>query len=248
AIATLKGRNHPVAAFLVDGIFSSDGVFPDPAGFLSKSVDAVRAAGGLLIADEVQPGFGRTGQMWGFERHGLDPDIITMGKPMANGYPVSGMATRPDILSRFCEDVGYFNTFGSTPVSAAAGLAVLDVIEDENLIDNAKAMGTYLLDQLQDLGKTESRVGAVRGAGLFLGIDLVDEQSGAPCPDLAKGVINSLRHHHVLIGAAGKFGHTLKVRPPLCLSREDADFFIDALASALSQTKEPLEAVASPLV
>lgn len=236
AIATLQARGHPIAAFLVDSIFSSDGVFPDPAGFLSDAAATVRRAGGLLISDEVQPGFGRTGRMWGFERHGLAPDIVTMGKPMANGYPVSGMATRPEILSRFCEDIGYFNTFGGTPVSAAAGLAVLDVIAEEGLIENAEVMGNYLLERLHAVAAGDPRIGAVRGAGLFLGIDLVHQIDGRPDPALAKALINSLRERRVLIGAAGRYGHTLKVRPPLCLTQDEADFFVDALAGALAQT------------
>ncbi|MEM8554822.1 MAG: aspartate aminotransferase family protein [Pseudomonadota bacterium] len=233
AIRTLEQRGHPIAALLVDSIFSSDGVFPDTAGFLSQAVETTRKAGGLLIADEVQPGFGRTGRMWGFDRHGLRPDIITMGKPMANGYPVSGMATRPEILSRFCEDIGYFNTFGGTPVSAAAGLAVLDVIADEGLIENAKTIGSYLLDGLKSLSVSHAQIGQLRGAGLFLGVDLVNPQTGEPDPAFAKSVINGLRDARVLIGAAGRYGHTLKMRPPLCLSTSEADFFLDALERTL---------------
>ncbi|MEL6217612.1 MAG: aspartate aminotransferase family protein [Pseudomonadota bacterium] len=233
AITTLKRRGHAFAGLIVDSIFSSDGVYPDPLGFLAEAARVARNAGGLLIADEVQPGFGRTGRMWGFERHGLHPDIVTMGKPMGNGYPMSGMATHPDILARFCEDVGYFNTFGGTPVASAAGLAVLDALEDERLIENAKITGHYLRNRLQALADLEPRIGAVRGAGLFLGIDLVSCQDGSPDPAAAKAMINGLRDRRVLIGAAGRFGHTLKVRPPLCLTTTEADFFADAMAETL---------------
>ncbi|MEL7173591.1 MAG: aminotransferase class III-fold pyridoxal phosphate-dependent enzyme, partial [Pseudomonadota bacterium] len=233
AITTLKRRGQAFAGLIVDTIFSSDGVFPDPPGFLIEAAKVAQDAGGLLIADEVQPGFGRTGMMWGFERHGLSPDIVTMGKPMGNGYPMSGMATRPEILARFCQDVGYFNTFGGTPVAGAAGLAVLDAIEDDGLIQNAETTGRYLCDRLRRLSTIEPRIGEVRGAGLFLGIDLVSCDDGAPDPGAAKALINALRDRRVLIGAAGRYGHTLKVRPPLCLSTADADFFVDAVASAL---------------
>ncbi|MEM1345309.1 MAG: aminotransferase class III-fold pyridoxal phosphate-dependent enzyme, partial [Pseudomonadota bacterium] len=235
AIATLKRRGHAFAGLIVDSIFSSDGVFADPPGFLTGAVQVARDAGGLLIADEVQPGFGRTGMMWGFERHGLHPDIVTMGKPMGNGYPMSGMATRPEILARFCEDVGYFNTFGGTPVAGAAGLAVLDALEGEGMIANAAHVGPYLKARLEALREAEPRIGAVRGAGLFLGIDLVGPKA-TPDPGLTKAVINALRERQVLIGAAGRFGHTLKVRPPLCLTTTEADFFVEALGEALAHT------------
>ena len=131
AIAGFKRDGMRPAALICDSIFSSDGVFADPPGFMAPAVAAIRAAGGLFIADEVQPGFGRTGDhFWGFGRHRLTPDIVTMGKPMGNGYPMAGLATRPALLAAYCEDVGYFNTFGGNPAAAAAGLAVLDVIRD----------------------------------------------------------------------------------------------------------------------
>ena len=131
AIAGFKRDGMRPAALICDSIFSSDGVFADPPGFMAPAVAAIRAAGGLFIADEVQPGFGRTGDhFWGFGRHRLTPDIVTMGKPMGNGYPMAGRATRPALLAAYCEDVGYFNTFGGNPAAAAAGLAVLDVIRD----------------------------------------------------------------------------------------------------------------------
>ncbi len=139
AIADLERNGVKFGGLLVDSIFSSDGIYADPAGFLKRAVDVVHKAGGLFISDEVQPGFGRTGTaMWGFQRHGVEPDIVTMGKPMGNGFPVGGVVTRPEILEAFCETTGYFNTFGGNPVAAAAGLAVLEVIEDEGLVENAK--------------------------------------------------------------------------------------------------------------
>lgn len=237
AIATLGRRGHGFAGLICDSIFSSDGVFADPPGFLADAVAVARNAGGLYIADEVQPGFGRTGDaFWGFERHGLAPDIVTMGKPMGNGFPMAGMATRPALLEAFCRQFGYFNTFGGNPVAAAAGLAVLDVIEDEGLPANAARVGAHLRARLADLAARDERVTEVRGAGLFLGIDLcADGDPMAPDPDLATAVINGLKTRRVLIGAAGKYGHTLKVRPPLCLRTEEADFFVDALGATLAR-------------
>ncbi len=240
AIAGLQARGYGLAAFICDSIFSSDGVFADPSGFLAPAVDAARQAGGLYIADEVQPGFARTGAaFWGFARHGVAPDIVTMGKPMGNGFPMAGMATRPELLARFCEDIGYFNTFAGNPVAAAAGLAVLEAIAADGLQANAAVVGDRLLSRLRALAATEPRIGEVRGAGLFLGIDLVRPEAGAngaaePDPALASALINGLRDRHILIGAAGRYGHTLKVRPPLCLTAGEADLFVDALADALA--------------
>ncbi|SDE48950.1 aspartate aminotransferase family protein [Rhodospira trueperi] len=236
AIVTLGERGHTPAALICDSIFSSDGVFADPPGFLAPAVETMQAAGGLFIADEVQPGFARSGDaFWGFDRHGVTPDMVTMGKPMANGYPMSGVATRPDLLARFCEGVGYFNTFGGNPVAAAAGLAVLEVIETEGLQANARKIGHHIMTRLGELVATDARVTAVRGAGLFIGLDLCrDGDPDLPDPELTSTVINGLRDRRVLIGAAGRYGHTLKIRPPLCLTRDEADFFVDALTDTLA--------------
>ncbi len=139
ALEDMRKSGIRPAAILVDTIFSSDGVFADPPGFLRPAVEAVRKEGALFIADEVQPGFGRSGgKMWGFARHGIVPDIVTMGKPMGNGHPVAGLAARPELLAEFGARSRYFNTFGGNPVSAAAGIAVLEVIESEGLIENAR--------------------------------------------------------------------------------------------------------------
>ena len=243
AIRTLKRRGHQLAALICDSIFSSDGVFADPPGFLQESVDLVHQAGGLYIADEVQPGFARTGEaFWGFGRHLLEPDLVTMGKPMGNGFPMAAMVAPTEAMAAFCKDVGYFNTFGGTPAAAAAGLAVLEVIEEEKLQENALKVGQHLKQGLLRLAKKDPRITAVRGAGLFIGIDLGrPEDSHAPDPMLASAVINGLRDRQVLIGAAGRYGHTLKVRPPLCLNKAEADFFLNALKTTL-QAIPPAEA------
>ncbi|NCO15837.1 MAG: aminotransferase class III-fold pyridoxal phosphate-dependent enzyme [Alphaproteobacteria bacterium] len=231
AAAALAADGFGLAGFICDSIFSSDGVHADPPGFLRPAVAAARAAGGIYIADEVQPGFGRTGAgMWGFARHGVRPDVVTMGKPMGNGYPVAGMATRPDLLARFCEDTGYFNTFGANPVAAAAGLAVLDAIEDEGMIANAATRGAQIRAGLDALAARDARIAEVRGAGLFLGV----EMAGPDAPALVRRLIDGLRARRVLIGAAGRYGETLKIRPPLSLSDDEAGFFLDALAAVLT--------------
>lgn len=236
AFADLAANGYPAAGFICDTIFSSDGVYADPPGFLTAAVEATRAAGGLFIADEVQPGFGRTGDaMWGFVRHGVEPDIVTMGKPMGNGFPVAGMATRPAYLAAFAEYEGYFNTFGANPVAAAAGLAVLDAIVEDGLQQNAARVGTHLMTRIEALRPHCPSISAVRGAGLFIGVELShDGHIARPDPEAAVAAINGLRERGILIGAAGRLGNTLKVRPPLCLSIEQADMVVDALSEVLT--------------
>ena len=231
AIDAMAAEGIPFAALLVDTIFSSDGVFADPPGFLAAAVDVARAKGGLFIADEVQPGFGRTGGgMWGFGRHGLVPDLVTMGKPMGNGLPIAGVVTRADLLEQFAETFGYFNTFGGNPVASAAALAVLEVIAEEGLVANAARVGGHLASELRGLSRHRPSIGEVRGAGLYLGVDIVVPATGAPDPGRAGRLINDLRDRRILIGAAGPYGHVLKIRSPLCLSRLDAGMFLEALA------------------
>jgi 4-aminobutyrate aminotransferase-like enzyme len=237
AIKDLKGRGIGVAALMIDSIFSSDGVYADPPGFVRGAVDAVHRAGGLVIADEVQCGFGRTGTaLWGFDRHGYEPDIVTMGKPMGNGYPIGAVVTRPEILDALREREGYFNTFGGTAAAAAAGNAVLDVIEEEDLMGNALRVGEHLRARLRELAGVHARIGDVRGAGLFIGIELIE--AGDPARPLGStpAVINAMRDRRVLIGAAGRWGNVLKVRPPLCFSEANAEQVVSALAEALDAT------------
>ncbi len=234
AIAGLEEAGIGFAALVVDSIFSSDGIFADPAGFLAPALEVVREAGGLFIADEVQPGFGRTGGgLWGFARHGIIPDIVTMGKPMGNGFPMGGVVTRPEFLARFCEETGYFNTFGGNPVAAAAGDAVLDVIEEEGLIANAASTGGLLKQGLEALRAEYPAIGGIRGAGLFIGLDFISRDSGAPDPRMASHVINALKDKFILIGAAGLYGHTLKIRPPLCFAPAHAARFLESLREVL---------------
>lgn len=235
AIEDLEASGIKFAALLIDDIFSSDGVFSDPEGFIKKAVDVVHKHGGVYIADEVQPGFGRTGKMWGFQRHGVIPDIVTMGKPMGNGYPMSAMVTRNEIIDAL-KQTGYFNTFGGTPGACAAGTAVLEVLKEDNLIENAKEVGDYLRDGLRALKKDHPCIGDVRGTGLFTGLELVkDPETKEIDPKGATLLINRLRYNNVLIGAAGPYGNILKIRPPLRFYKKDADFFIEAIKKSLTE-------------
>src|SRR4051812_15557281 len=219
ALDDMKKNGIRPAGLLVDTIFSSDGVFADPKGFLRPAVEAVRAAGGLFIADEVQPGFGRTGeQMWGFARHGLIPDLVTMGKPMGNGHPISALAARPDLLETFARDRKYFNTFGGNSVSCAVALAVLDVIGNERLVANAGASGEHLRQGLTRLAQRYPWIREIRGAGLFWGVELAAHpESGLSARQEAARVVNDLRRRGVLVGATGRDNNVLKIRPPLVI-------------------------------
>ena len=237
ALEDMRKSGIRPAALLVDTIFSSDGVLADPPGFLRQAVEAVRAAGALFIADEVQPGFGRCGgQMWGFARHGIVPDLVTMGKPMGNGHPVAGMAARPELLAEFGRRSRYFNTFGGNPVSAAAGIAVLEVIERERLIENAQRTGTYLVKLIRKLQARHELIVDVRGAGLFVGVDLRHGGStGAPATAEAARLVNLLRERRVLISSAGQNGNVLKIRPPLVFGMEHAEMLVHRLDRALAE-------------
>ncbi|MGJ6126568.1 aspartate aminotransferase family protein [Mycolicibacterium sp. Y3] len=228
AIADLQESGLGVSTLIVDTIFSSDGIYPDPS-VLEPAVAAVRAAGGVFIADEVQPGFGRTGEaMWGFERHGVVPDLVTMGKPMANGMPVAAMAARSQVLDEFARGIPYFNTFGGNPVSMAAASAVLDVIEDEKLVANALEVGTALREELARLAGTREEIREVRGAGLYVGVE-VDGR------DTARRLVNAMRERRVLISVCGAHGDVLKIRPPMVFSLADVDRFCTEFEAVLAQ-------------
>ena len=237
AIANMTRHGIRLAGLIVDTIFSSDGVYADPPGFLAGAVDVVRAAGGLFIADEVQPGFGRMGtHMWGFQRHGVVPDMVILGKPMGNGMPIAGVVAKPMVLQPFAARSRYFNTFGGNPVSCAAALAVLEVLEHERLMDNALSVGTYLRDELQRLSCTFPAIADVRGAGLFIGVELVeDPETKAPASELASRIVNALREKRILISASGAEGHVLKIRPPLPFSRENANQVVAGLKEAIAE-------------
>jgi 4-aminobutyrate aminotransferase-like enzyme len=234
AIADMNRHGVRLAAFIADSLFSSDGIRPDPAGFLRPVVEVVHDAGGLYIADEVQPGFGRTGEtMWGFQRHGIVPDLAVMGKPMGNGMPIAGVAARPEILEEFGSKIRYFNTFGGNSVCIAAAAAVLDVIEAEGLRQNALAVGLYLRDTLEAIAKDEPRISAVRACGLYAAADFADPATGEPDGATAIRVVNGLRDRRVLISATGPDGSSLKIRPPLPFARPHVDRLAEALTDTL---------------
>jgi len=233
AIADLQSAGVGLSCLIVDTIFSSDGIYPDPS-VLAPAVELVRRAGGVFIADEVQPGFARTGEaMWGFLRHGVVPDLVTLGKPMGNGLPIAAMAARADVLEAFARGVPYFNTFGGNPVTMAAAAAVLDVIEDEKLMVNAAEVGGRLRHELAGLVVGQARIGDVRGAGLYIGVEMITE-TGEPDRAGARAVVNAMRERRVLISVCGHHGNVLKIRPPLVFSSSDVDWFCTEFASALA--------------
>lgn len=228
AIADLEASGIGFAAFIADSIFSSDGLQADPAGFLKPVADLVHASGGLYIADEVQPGFGRTGDAWwGFERHGIVPDLVVLGKPMGNGMPVSAVVGRPEVLEPFGKGMRYFNTFGGNSVSIAAANAVLDVIENENLLSSVKRVGNLMGSGLREMASGYPVLSDVRGCGLFYGVDVV-EASGSGNPDKAgaERIVNELRERRVLISSSGMNENVLKIRPPLVFSESDLQEFL----------------------
>ncbi|WP_315809093.1 aspartate aminotransferase family protein [Pseudomonas sp. C9-3] len=235
AIADLRAHGIKPAALLLDGIFASDGVLADPAGFLAEAVKVAQDEGLLYIADEVQSGFARTGDaMWGFQRHGVQPDLVTLGKPMGNGQPIAGVVVRPEILESFGREVRYFNTFGGNPVSCAAAQAVLDVIHDEQLQERSQRIGALMLQGIRQLAERHELIGDVRGAGLFLGVELVtDRTAKTPAANQTRQVVNAMRERGVLISAAGPMENILKIRPLLAFEQEHAELFIDCLDKAL---------------
>lgn len=235
AFEDMKRCGVTPAVFICDSVFSSDGILDGPAGLIAPAVLAAREAGALYVADEVQAGFGRTGDaMWGFQRHHVTPDIVTMGKPMGNGYPVAGLAARADLIDTFGQNVRYFNTFGGNPVAMAAAGAVLDVLEDEGLMDNARDTGLYLKNRLSEIMSRHTVIGDVRGAGLFIGLEIVkDRREKTADPARAVAIVNAMRDRRVLISASGTSGNVLKIRPPLVFSKADADLLADTLIDVL---------------
>jgi len=184
---------------------------------------AAHAAGGVVVADEVQAGHGRTGEhLWSFAQYDIAPDVVTLGKPMGNGYPVAAVIARQELFDRLKAETEVFSTFGGNPVAARAALAVLDVIDDERLIENAQRVGEDLIDALRGLS-----IGEVRGRGLLVGIELESA-------DLAEDLVNRMRDAGVLINRTGPQGNVLKIRPPLVFTREHVELLVDALAAALS--------------
>jgi len=197
----------------------------------------VRNSGGVCIADEVQVGFGRVGtHFWGFETQGVVPDIVTMGKPIGNGHPLAAVVTTPEIAASFNNGMEYFNTFGGNPVSCAIGLAVLDVIEEERLQENALQVGRYLMNRLRVLMEKHALIGDVRGLGLFIGIELVlGRESLKPSDAQASYIANRMRERGILLSTDGPFHNMLKIKPPMVFTEKNADFLVGVLDEILEE-------------
>ncbi|WP_260852664.1 aspartate aminotransferase family protein [Curtobacterium pusillum] len=252
AAADLDRHGFGLAALLLDSIMSTDGIFPGAPGMLVPAYRATHAAGGLVIADEVQPGVGRTGDaMWGFQRHtatepprpvGADPrlradghvDMVTCGKPLAGGLPIGTLVLGSALSDGYAEGHRYFNTFGGNPASIAAATAVLDEVQERGLVEHARDLGASLLQGIAERSAGSGLVADVRGAGLFIGVEMAGPAAGA----LASRVVNGLRARNVLISAVGSDGRVLKVRPPLVFTHEDADAFLDAYDSVLTTLQQ----------
>jgi 4-aminobutyrate aminotransferase-like enzyme len=238
-IAEVQARGRGIAAFLAETLPSVGGQIVPPPGFYSAAYAAVRAAGGVCIADEVQTGFGRTGEtFWAFERYGVVPDIVVLGKPIANGYPMGAVVTTAEIAATFAHGMEFFSTFGGSTAACAAALATLDVLEEEGLQASALAVGRHLLTGLRDLEQRYPLIGDVRGAGLFLGVELVrDRTTLEPAGPEAGEVADRMRHRGVLLGTDGPHHNVLKIRPPLCFTAADADLLLAALDGVLGEVQ-----------
>jgi 4-aminobutyrate aminotransferase-like enzyme/Ser/Thr protein kinase RdoA (MazF antagonist) len=235
--ADLSAAGTPPAAFIHESVLSCAGQIELADGYLPAAYAAARAAGALCIADEVQCGFGRVGEhMWAFERHGVVPDIVTLGKPIGNGHPIAAVVTTPEVARRFRTGMEYFNTFGGNPVSCAAALAVLDVVENERLMANAARVGGYLRQRLSAMAQRHRAIGDVRGRGLFLGVDLVVDRAGRePDRALAKSVVEAAKRDGLLLSTDGPGDNVLKIKPPLVLGMDQARRAADVLDRALAE-------------
>ncbi len=228
---------RPAGAMIAEAIPSVAGQVVPPPGWLGGLFDAARAVGAVPIADEVQVGFGRVGvDTWAFAAQGAVPDIVTMGKPIGNGHPLGAVVTTRAIADAFANGMEYFNTFGGNPVSAAIGLAVLDVVEEERLQEHARVTGERLIGGLRGLADRHEAIGDVRGMGLFIGIDLVrDRVTREPATELARELANVAAERGVLLSTDGPFHNVMKIKPPLVFSDADADRLIEMVDTVLNE-------------
>src|SRR3984957_5123023 len=236
-LANARSDSREIAAFLAETLPSVAGQIVFPSGYLDEAYRRVRAAGGVCIADEVQVGFGRLGtHFWGFETQSVVPDIVVLGKPIGNAFPLAAVVTTQEIAASFANGMEFFSTFGGNPVSCAAGIAVLDVLREEKLPENALKVGEHLVKRLRGLQENHAVVGDVRGSGLFLGVDLVrDRDTRAPATAQADYVVNRLRERGVWAGTDGPGHNVIKLRPPLVFSKADADLFVETLDLVLTE-------------
>ena len=236
AIENLRNEGPGFAALIMCPIFANEGLPDIPAGFMSRVTDLVHREGGLVIADEVQSGYARTGRWWGYEYTGFRPDIIVMGKPMGNGLPLAATAASKDFVDAFRAKTDYFNTFSSSPLQAAVGMAVLDEIERLDLLTNATEVGGRLTRELKDRVDLHAGIGDVRGYGLFVGIEMIKD-SDTREPDAASTELlsNRLKNKGFLVSYAGQFDNVLKIRPPLVFSHENAAEFLVAFDECMEE-------------
>ncbi len=237
AIDDLNAKGHGFAGIILCPAFLNEGFPMLDKGWLDPVAQVVRKAGGLFIADEVQPGFGRNGAcFWGHQRIGVQPDIVTMGKPMGNGHPIAGVVTTMEVMTAFRQSFRYFNTFGGNPVSCAAAMAVLDVLADEGLQHNARTVGAYAKAGLAKLALRHESIGDIRGYGLFFGAEMVTDRTlKTPAPKFTTRVANEMRQRGILLNKLGIHYNTLKIRPPMPFSIADADQMLHTLDAVLTE-------------
>ena len=236
-LATAAASGHPAGALIAEAIPSTAGQVVPPAGWLAGLFDAAHDVGAVAISDEVQVGFGRVGSdVWAFGAQGARPDIVTMGKPIGNGHPLGAVVTTRAIADAFANGMEYFNTFGGNPVSAAIGLAVLDVIRDEGLQEHARVTGERLLAGLREVAVRRDAIGDVRGSGLFIGIELVrDRETREPAPEAARHLADTAAERGVLLSTDGPFHNVMKIKPPLVFSADDADRLVETVDVVLGE-------------
>jgi 4-aminobutyrate aminotransferase-like enzyme/Ser/Thr protein kinase RdoA (MazF antagonist) len=237
AAAELAADGHGLAAMFVDGVFTSDGILGPAHAWTGAAMAAVRAAGGLYVADEVQAGYGRTGDhLWSFAAGHHEVDLVTLGKPMGNGFPVAAVVGRADLIDPFMEATEYFSTFGGSPVACTAALAVLEAVDEHGLVANARSTGAFLAGLLRDLASDEPRLAPPRGWGLSVGVDIRSVDDGLPAPSTARDVVDRMRDRGVLIGLTGSAGSTLKIRPPLVFTATHAERLVCELEASLRES------------
>ena len=238
-IERLRSEDKRVSALMVESVMGCGGQLIPPKGFLSESFNMIRKANGLCIADEVQIGFGRMGEhFWGFETQEVTPDIVTLGKSIGNGHPLSVVVTNDEISDEFNNGMEYFNSFGGNPVSCAVGHAVLNVIEEEGLQQNALEVGNELRSLLMELGSDHDIIGDVRGIGLFVGIEMIkDMDTLEPHPQAAKQIVDEMMHRGILLGSDGPDHNVIKIKPPMVFDRSNALLLVETLDKVLSNNK-----------
>ena len=241
SIRSLEDSGVGFAALIVCSIFANEGLPVVPTGFMARAAEMVRAAGGLVIADEVQAGYCRTGRWWGYEVTDFTPDIVVTGKPMGNGLPLSATAASKSLVDRYRGVTRYFNTFASSPLQAAVGMTVLDVIQRDGLRANAASVGAALKQALLERQSACPVIGDVRGEGLFVGIEMVtDRDSNAPDRDRAIEVVERLKDKGFLTSNAGSFGNVVKIRPPLVFTQANANEFLEAFDAMLAELNDSI--------